>query len=102
MKPTPGPWHVGETRHQYDCVIRNFENDPVAITQLAGYSKSTGKANAHFIAAVWDLYDGCNALLGLLQLIRDRDDVSAELAEIIRTSHRVNEAEQAAIKWALA
>lgn len=51
---------------------------------------------ARLIAASSDLYDGCNALLGLLQLIENRCD--AELLEIIRTNHRVDEAKAAVAK----
>lgn len=51
LKHTPTPWRVGEVRHGYDCVIRNRDNDPVAIALLAGYSKATGRANAERIIA---------------------------------------------------
>ena len=57
-----------------------------------------GEANAHLVAAAPDLLNGCRALLGLLQLISGRDDVSDDLREVLRTNHRVEEAEAAIAK----
>lgn len=54
--------------------------------------KSLNEALALMAAAPY-LFDGCNALLGLLQLIECR--CNAELLEIIRTNHRVDEAKSA-------
>jgi hypothetical protein len=39
-----------------------------------------------------NLYDYVNGLLGLLQLIRGRDDVNAEVKDVLRTNHRVVDA----------
>ena len=39
-----------------------------------------------------DLVDGCNALLGLFQLLCARDDAPAWLKDAFETSHRVTEA----------
>ena len=51
---TPGPWRVGEKRHDYADivirVIRNRENHPVTMTCYAGYTRRTGDANARLIA----------------------------------------------------
>lgn len=43
-------------------------------------------------AKVRKLRDATNGLLGLLQLISVREDVSDELREVLRTNHRVEEA----------
>ena len=58
-KHTPGPWSVAETRHKYDTLIRNRDNDPVASTNFAGYSPKTAAANARLIAAAPDLLAAC-------------------------------------------
>jgi hypothetical protein len=39
-----------------------------------------------------NLYDYVNGLLGLLRLIRGRDDVNAEVKDVLRTNHRVVDA----------
>jgi hypothetical protein len=39
-----------------------------------------------------ELYGYVNGLLGLLQFIRDRDDVNAEVKDVLRTNHRVVDA----------
>jgi hypothetical protein len=56
------------------------------------------KANAALIAAAPDLLDGCNALLGLIQLITGRDDLPPAIREALETSHRVDEAKAAIAK----
>jgi hypothetical protein len=55
-------------------------------------------ANARLIAAAPDLLDGCNALLGLLQLLSHRDDISDEVREFLTKGHRIDEAEAAVAK----
>jgi hypothetical protein len=39
-----------------------------------------------------NLYGYVNGLLGLLQLIRGRDDVNDEVKDVLRTNHRVVDA----------
>jgi hypothetical protein len=39
------------------------------------------------------LVDGCNAVLGLIQLISHRKDLSPELRAVLTNNHRVQEAE---------
>ena len=39
-----------------------------------------------------DLYGYVQGLLGLLQLVRGRDDMPAEIGEILRTNHRAADA----------
>lgn len=56
------------------------------------------QANARLIAAAPELLDGCNALLGLIQLVCARDDMPAAIREALETSHRVDEARAAIAK----
>lgn len=58
----------------------------------------TTPANARLIAAAPELYDGCNALLGLLQLLTGRDDLPKWVNEIMQDNHRIIEAKQAIAK----
>jgi hypothetical protein len=57
-----------------------------------------GQANARLIAAAPELYDGCNAMLGLVQLLLGRDDLSDDLRLALTTNHRIAEAEAAVAK----
>jgi len=50
-KHTLGPWSVAETRLNYDSVIRGPNKEPITLVQIAGYSKSEGRANSVLIAA---------------------------------------------------
>ncbi len=50
------------------------------------------------LRAAPDLYDGCNALLGLFELLSYRNDISDAVREILTESHRVKEAEAAIAK----
>jgi hypothetical protein len=38
------------------------------------------------------LYGHVNGLLGLLQLVRGRDDMPAEISEVLNTNHRATDA----------
>lgn len=62
------------------------------------YTREEVEANARLVAAAPDLLDGCNALLGLIQLVCDRDDMPAAIREALTTSHRVDEARAALAK----
>jgi len=44
------------------------------------------------------LASGCRAVLGLIQLISHRDDLTPELREVLRSNHRIAEAEAALAK----
>lgn len=56
------------------------------------------KANADLIGAAPDLFDACNAMLGLLQLVCGRDDVPAHIRELLLHNHRVDEVTSAIAK----
>lgn len=87
-----GPWrHVaiaggwdGVQGPHGELICRLAENNPL---------------NATLIAAVHDLRSGCSAMLGLVQLILNRDDLSAELRAVLQSdNHRIVEAEAALAK----
>jgi hypothetical protein len=63
-----------------------------------GRSYDGAAANTALIAAAPDLLNGCRALLGLLQLVICRDDISPELQNVLRGNHRIAEAEAALAK----
>ncbi len=63
---TPGPWRVGEKRHDYDIVIRNRDSAPVTITCYAGYTRRTGDANARLIAAAPELLTALEQALAVI------------------------------------
>lgn len=53
-------------------------------------------------AVIKQMTDGCNAVLGLVQLIQGRDDLPAQLRVVLIDNHRVNEAKaavRAAAQW---
>ena len=107
-KHTPGPWTLThkqgsnfavqefEIRGMFDDkpnIMPVFNKNQFAIDGARIY---VSPEDARLIAAAPDLLDSCNALLGLLQLIEKRCD--PELQEIIRTNHRVGEAQAAVDK----
>lgn len=53
---------------------------------------------AHLIAAAPDMKDGCNALIGLIQLVCARDDMPPHIKEALEKSHRLAEAKAALSK----
>jgi hypothetical protein len=110
---TPGPW---QSKHDY-----TVEGATTIIANVDGESFSDGttthtydfiatcedeygerlpnaQANARLICAAPDLFDGCNAMLGLAQLLLGRDDLPAEVREALTTSHRIRDAEAAVAK----
>jgi hypothetical protein len=77
---TPGPW-------EYDGKFT------VTIPHEDGMTAfRTNPADACLIAAAPDLFDGCNALLGLIQLICSREDIPNEIRDALETNHRRQEA----------
>lgn len=59
------------------------------------------KAHVEAADKIERLRDGCNAMLGLVQMLLDRDDLTPEVRMVLETSHRVHEA-RAAISHAAA
>lgn len=71
--------------------IRDANGNHVASTWAGPH-----EANARLIAAAPALYSGCSALLGLIQLVLNRNDLSAELRAALQPdNHRIAEAEAA-------
>lgn len=97
---TPGPWErrsreaFGDDETAVEPTSPNV-NDGRVIALCYGVDR---EANASLIAAAPELYDGCNALLGLIQLLLGRDDLTAELREVLTTNHRIDEAQAAVAK----
>lgn len=110
MKHTPGTWYVSKPRfaksdQQDDRLVHTKDGRHIAETyqyQNDNYNDANGEAvaNAYLIAAAPDLYDGCNAMLGLIQLILGRDDLTDDLRKVLdaQKSHRIGEAQQAIAK----
>jgi hypothetical protein len=86
-KHTPGPWRA--VFFDVLCADGAVVCTP-KMPPSGHYSEAL--ANARLLAAAPDLYDGCNALLGLLQLVCGRSDVPPEIKAILETSHRGREA----------
>lgn len=106
-KHTPGPWSVDDFGAGQRVVVKGRAGfsgdyriaDAHFSSDLARCARvSEMQANARLIAAAPELLDGCNALLGLLQLVCDRDDVSPALREVLITNHRIEEARAALAK----
>ena len=102
VKHTPGPWTVEEygDRDYPTLVVHSNSENRVCFMATPGSNGDPAMiaADARLIAAAPDLLDGCNALLGLLQLIAGRDDVSPELRDVLATNHRIAEAKAAIAK----
>jgi hypothetical protein len=97
-KFTPGPWLVSRDGRN----VGHFGDDMIALTAntaIGGASINEQQANAHLIAAAPDLYHGINALLGLLTLVANRDDMPEAARDALTKSHRIDEA-NAALKKA--
>jgi hypothetical protein len=91
---TEGPWNVDPTSGE--DIIWGADGSIVAQALNANFP-----ANAPLIAAAPSLKDGCNALIGLIQLVCGRDDMPAEIREALQTSHRLEEAVAAVAKAAV-
>lgn len=99
VTPTPGPWRVAAGE-----IYGAGDESPIGVVYRAegwctGESVETeDQANARLIEAAPDLLNGCNALRGLIQLIRGRDDLPADLRAALQDNHRMAEAEAAITK----
>ena len=113
-KHTPGPWEAEHHRSDgepsdgpghwtIEVKIVHYSADPygvVADTLNRDHrlGPDDDAANARLLAAAPDLLSGCHALLGLIQLIGGRDDLTPELIEVLSSNHRIAEAEAAVAK----
>lgn len=102
---TPGPWALHEAEYP-DAggyippqVFSEADPDtPEFICTMAVRDGITETANGLLVAAAPELLDGCNALLGLVQLISSRADLSEDIKLILLESHRTKEAIDAVAK----
>jgi hypothetical protein len=101
---TPGPWHhwrIGNGKTI--CVLGpKFDHDKPIVTWMGfdGCNRKLNEqdANARLIAAAPELYNGCNALLGLIQLLAANPETPPALLHILTEHHRIIEAERAVAK----
>ena len=100
-QPTPGPWVLGppdRTACEIWVYPANDDAAPSVARVPVGDKMRDIKeqlATAHLIGAAPKLLDGCNALLGLVQLLLCRDDLPEEVYDILNTNHRIEEARAA-------
>lgn len=89
---------MSRERYYYDGkgVVRDENQLNVAV--LCG---SPDHEVGALLAAAPELFDALNGLRGLLQLISGREDVTPELREVLRTNHRVQEAERVIFELAV-
>ena len=93
---TPGPWRVGEKRHDYDIVIRNRENHPVTMTCYAGYTRRTGDANTRLIAAAPELLAALEQALAVIG--SDEMRLACEMADLHGMPYRGPTGDRAAMR----
>jgi hypothetical protein len=102
MQPSPLPW----TLHENDWEIQDAEGRSIVLASIAEedgpWTQMKDAVNGRFVVKAvnchQDLVNGCNALLGLLQLVCARDDLPADIARALTTSHRIEEARAALAK----
>lgn len=92
---TPGRW---ERRGSGSILSVKADGSEEKIARCFGMTSPQMRADANLIAAAPELYEGCNALLGLLQLLLGRDDLPDDVRDAMQTSHRVEEAKAAVAK----
>lgn len=103
-KFTEGPYEIDRTERYYKpCVRKNGVIVAYLADNGAGCVNTNAfaeedEANAQLIVAAPDLYDGCNALLGLIDLVSHNPDVPQFVKDILNSSHRKQEAEAAVAK----
>jgi hypothetical protein len=72
------------------CAPEGAPGGLVAI--MGGLGEAEERANAHLCSAAGELFNGCNALIGLIQLVCSRKDMPPQIKEALETSHRLAEA----------
>lgn len=110
IKHTPGPWiykdgSVFADRHDGEVIaLPHSRPGQCAAAQEHDWDKygilaDEEGANGRMMAAAPDLYNGVNALLGLVQIIAGRDDVPSDIRRIFESgNHRIEEARAAILK----
>lgn len=112
LKPTEGKWEAEHKRSeptpamgdpgywivQGDVLDGSYGVVVDSLNRDYRISPEEDRANALLCAAAKDLRDGCNALLGLLQIVCGRDDMPYAIKDILETNHRVDEALAAVAK----
>lgn len=104
IKHTPGPWNVelpledicfsivDDADEVYDWKMvanASWDDEEDRTPGHPFVTKEEAEANAYLIAAAPQLFDACNAILGLLQLVCGRDDIPAHIRELLLHNHRV-------------
>ena len=104
MNHTPGPFVHRPRQDGVPGYAITPKAGGRAIALIPANNRPIGEviANADLFVAAPDLVNGCNALLGLIQLVCGRDDIPAEIKEALESSHRVGEARAAVIKAGVA
>jgi hypothetical protein len=97
---TKGPWVVEHGVEDSEGEIYVCHSATVCDVTAVCTIRDENEANARLIAAAPELYGGCNALLGLIQLLLGRDDLTDELRQVLTTNHRIGEANAAVEKAA--
>jgi hypothetical protein len=97
---TPGPWGVEKNKWDEFALYQAESSNTIALLDdsEAYHDFDEYEANARLIAAAPDLYNACNALLGLIQLLAANHETPPALLRILTEHHRVTEAENAVAK----
>lgn len=75
-------------------VIRAPEGAPGGIAAIiGGLGEAEERANAKLFRAAADLYNGCNALIGLIDLVCHRGDMPPQIKAALQTNHRLQDAQ---------
>ena len=109
-KHTPGPWRAlclkKYTRVMRDSQGKGDETGGVQICHIAGpeeddireWNGERWEADARLMAASPEMVDALNGMVGLIQLLCARPDVSADFVTMAQNNHRVEAARTAIAK----
>jgi hypothetical protein len=94
---TPGPWSISGLDPNVIGPVRILVMDGAEVPQQQAVARVIDRtnesvANARLISAAPKLYDGCNALIGLIQLVCLRGDMPPQIKQALICSHRMDEA----------